>query len=74
MLPNKIFVFDIFSIYIFTFHREPKNNIMSRRFVPTKQTVKRKSEQQCPFATIFGMRTGSVQSAVKEIDAIIILR
>ena len=56
------------------FHREQKNNIMYRKCAQVKQIVKKKSGQLCPFAIIYGTKTGNVLNAAKEIDAIIISR
>ena len=56
------------------FAREQKNSIMYQKCAQVRPIVKKKFAQQCPFVTIFGMKTGSVLNAAKEIDAIIISR
>ena len=72
---SKDFIYKTLHFRIFhLFHREPKNSIMYRKCARVKQTVKKKFGQLCPFAIIYGTKTGNVLNAAKEIDAIIISR
>ena len=57
-----------------SFHRVQKNSIMYRKCAQVKQIAKKKFGQLCPFAIIYGTKTGNVLNAAKEIDAIIISR
>ena len=56
------------------FNRELKNSTMYRKCAQVKRNVKKKFGQQCLSAIIFGMKTGNVLNAAKEIDVIIISR